>query len=48
MERDRIMPALYGLCAALWLCKGDWFSVIAGLIWLAGAIIWGLRVWKEK
>lgn len=43
---------LFSLCAIIWLYQGifggpDWFDIVLGLVWLAGAAVWTTRAVKE-
>lgn len=46
---------LYALCGFLWLRQGlrdpagpNRFYVVLALAWLAGAVIWAVRAWRER
>lgn len=46
---------LYALCGLLWLGRGlrdpagpNRFYVVLALAWLAGAVIWAVRAWRER
>lgn len=46
---------LYALCGLIWLHRGlrdpagpNRFYVVLALAWLAGAVIWAVRAWRER
>lgn len=50
-----LCAVLYTLCGLIWLWKGlgdpagpGWFHMALGLVWLAGAVIWAVRAWRER